>query len=180
MAATELVVLLADDGRAIGTAPKATVHHRDTPLHLAFSCYVFDRSWRFLSTRRTWSKPTWPGVLTNSCCGHPSPGELFEAAVRRRLDFELGLTPLALEVVLRDFRYRAVMPDGVVENEVCPVFVALVDRDPIPNPAEVAEARWSTWDDFVVTARAEPASPWCLQQIDALEGLGGHPADWTQ
>ena len=51
MSAPELVVLLADDATPIGTALKSEVHHRDTPLHLAFSCYLFDRDGRLLLTR---------------------------------------------------------------------------------------------------------------------------------
>ena len=34
------VVLLDDDGQAIGTAPKSSVHGTQTALHLAFSCHV--------------------------------------------------------------------------------------------------------------------------------------------
>ena len=35
-------MLVDDDGRAIGTLPKPEVHHGETPLHRAFSAYLFD------------------------------------------------------------------------------------------------------------------------------------------
>lgn len=170
--APERVVLLAEDGRPIGDALKSEVHHEDTPLHLAFSCYVLDDAGRLLVTRRAWSKTTWPGAWTNSCCGHPAPGEPVEDAVRRRLRQELGIEVTDLRAVLPAFRYRAVMDDGVVENEVCPVYAArCADPDALsPDPAEVAEHEWVDWTRFrsdALAGRSE-VSPWCRLQLDAL------------
>ena len=40
----------------------AAVHHARTPLHLAFSCYLFNQAGQFLLTRQAGSKCTRPGV----------------------------------------------------------------------------------------------------------------------
>ncbi|WP_435277624.1 isopentenyl-diphosphate Delta-isomerase [Rhodococcus yananensis] len=181
LAHEELVVLLDEDTRPVGTAPKATVHHADTPLHLAFSCYVFDAAGRVLMTRRALDKITWPGVWTNSFCGHPGPGELSEDAIRRRARQELGLAVDDVTCALPRFRYRATAADGTVENEVCPVFCARASADPVPDPAEVMEWAWVDWTDLE-TAATVPwlISPWAAEQIpllaSALSSGGDAPA----
>lgn len=176
----EQVILLDEQGQGIGTADKATVHHRDTPLHLAFSCYVFDPAGALLVTRRARAKKTWPGVVTNSCCGHPGPAEPFVPAVRRRLRDELGLAVASVDLLLPRFRYRAEMPNGVVENELCPVFRAVCADAPRPLPAEVDEFGWVSWPLFVslVTGGELAVSPWCREQVDQLAALGPDPLAW--
>ena len=174
-ASPELVVLLDEAGRAVGTVPKSDVHHQSTPLHLAFSCYLVDPGGELLLTRRADTKRTWPGVWTNSCCGHPAPGESLTDAVRRRLDQELGLPVEDVRLLLPEFRYRAVMADGTVENEICPVLVATCP-DPqrlAPDPDEVSAAEWVDWEGFRadVLAGRRQVSPWCTEQVAALPPL---------
>lgn len=170
----EQVVLLDDAGDPIGTADKATVHGTETPLHLAFSCHVSDAEGRLLVTRRALGKRTWPGVWTNSFCGHPAPGEAIEAAVARRALDELGLTLLDLRLVLPDFRYLAVDASGVVENEVCPVFTARTLDDVLPDPDEVMEFRWADPADMAAAATRAPwaFSPWVTLQLPAMAAAG--------
>ncbi|MEV0286367.1 MULTISPECIES: isopentenyl-diphosphate Delta-isomerase [unclassified Kribbella] len=169
----ERVVLLDEAGRAIGTEAKATVHHAATPLHLAFSSYVVDEAGRVLITQRALDKPTWPGAWTNSCCGHPLPGEPVVDAVRRRLVDELGIVADLVDLVLPEFRYRAEMPTGVVENELCPVYRVPWTGDPTPNPSEVASYRWAEWP-----LDLPELSPWCVLQLTELRRLGPDPLAW--
>lgn len=176
----EEVVLVDDDGNRVGTADKATVHHQKTPLHLAFSAYVFNSRGEFLITRRAATKKTWPHAWTNSCCGHPLPDEELPDAVARRLQDELGLASTAIDLVLPTFRYRAEMPNGVVEHELCPVFRVRADDTPDPDPSEVSDTLWLPWDSFVsgVLSGELTISPWCYEQVVALSKLADDPRDW--
>ncbi|OZC83126.1 isopentenyl-diphosphate delta-isomerase [Rhodococcus sp. 06-418-5] len=176
------VVLLDDEGRAVGTHDKTTVHTLDTPLHLAFSSYVVRADGAVLLTRRASSKTTWPGVLTNTCCGHPAPGEKLDDAVLRRIGEELGLRAESAELVLPHFRYRAVMDNGIVENEICPVYRVQVDEHATldPDPAEVDETRWVSWREFStgVLGGTIDVSPWCRTQVEQLAALADEPLGW--
>lgn len=172
----ELVVLLDDAGRSIGTAVKAEVHHDSTPLHLAFSCYLFDDTGRVLLTRRALDKRAFPGVWTNSFCGHPAPDEALDAAVVRRAREELGIEIAELRCVLPDFRYQAVDASGVVENEVCPVFCGRAVSALAADPTEIVDSTWVPWDQLRAAAQLPWAiSPWAIEQVPLLDAAGvGH------
>ena len=172
------MVLLDDSGRSVGAADKVTVHHADTPLHLGFSCYLFDDAGRVLLTRRALGKKTWPGVWTNSFCGHPGPEEYVVDAVHRRGLQELGVRLSDVTCVLPEFRYRARAADGTVENEVCPVFCARVDGAVDPEPSEVMDRVWVGWDEIRAAAALEWAiSPWARTQVPLLDAAG--LPDWA-
>ena len=166
----EQVVLVDEAGAPIGTADKVAVHSIETPLHLAFSCHVYNPAGEVLVTRRALGKLTWPGVWTNSFCGHPAPGESQEDAIARRGLFELGITVSDVTVVLPDFRYRAVDASGIVENEVCPVYRAVTSDAVTPNPDEVSEFAWVSPSSLHEAASAAPYafSPWLGWQLEQL------------
>lgn len=167
------VILLDENGMAIGHQDRAAVHSEDTPLHLAFSLYLTDGLGQVLFTRRALTKATWPGVWTNSCCGHPRPGEAIEDALRRRLHEELGLAVTDLRCALPDFAYRARDVSGIWENEVCPVFVGRVVHPSgafQPNCSEVMDWKWVPWLSVRMAVDGAPFvfSPWSVQQIGQL------------
>jgi isopentenyl-diphosphate delta-isomerase len=172
----EQVVLLDDEGHAVGAADKHTVHGSTTPRHLGFSCYGFDDAGRVLVTQRSRLKRTFPLVWSNPCCGHPAPGESVEDAVSRRMLFELGVRPLDLQMVLPDFSYRA-SHAGVEENELCPVLVCRIEEIPLARPDEVETWRWWSWNHLRSEAMASGStlSPWARLQIPLLAASGAVP-----
>jgi isopentenyl-diphosphate delta-isomerase len=172
MKESELIVLLGEQFQPIGSAPKLASHHSNTPLHLAFSCYVFNEQGELLVTQRALTKKVWPGVWTNSFCGHPAPGEAMEDAIRRRARAELGITTLSnIMCVLPDYRYTTPPFNGIIENEFCPVYVARFSGLPTPNPDEVEAYEYMSWDIFRqhLVTRPDEYSYWAKEQAVLLD-----------
>ncbi|MBI2405215.1 isopentenyl-diphosphate Delta-isomerase [Candidatus Gottesmanbacteria bacterium] len=171
----ELVVLVDEQNNEIGTAPKDTVHTKNTPLHRGFSLFLFNAKNELLLTRRARTKKTFPGVWTNTVCGHPAPKESVADAARRRLNYELGFTNYELKDMkeVAPYRYRFTDDNGMVENEICPILVAHTDVDPQPHAGEIEEWRWIPWQEFLEEIKTNPRnySPWSAEETQILTVL---------
>ncbi len=172
----------SNDNSTGGTAEKLVAHNANTKLHAAFSCYVFREDGKFLVTQRAKSKKVWPGVWTNSCCGHPEPGESREKAIIRRLQFELGLKVKEIQLIMPKYIYKTPPFKGIIEHEYCPVYTAVATGEPIPNPEEVEDFKWVNWEwyvdqlkhdnkDYSITygEQAPKWSWWAKDQLKKLE-----------
>jgi isopentenyl-diphosphate delta-isomerase type 1 len=173
----EIVVLVDEQNNVLGTRDKADVHSVHTPLHRGFSLFLFNSKKELLLTRRAHTKKTFPGLWTNTVCGHPGPGEAVVDAAKRRLKEELGISNVAIKEVA-PYRYSFADANGIVENEICPILVVRGDVTPKPNTREVASWKWIFWKDFLHEIALNPNSysPWSREEakiIDSLHILDG-------
>lgn len=135
----EQVILVDDTDRELGAGLKLPVHRRGD-LHRAISVFVFDEQHRLLLQQRALTKYHSPGLWSNTCCGHPRPGESVLETAHRRLREEMGIDcPL---VPAFTFLYRVELDNGLIEHEFDHVFTGRHVGSPNPNPAEVAAWRW--------------------------------------
>jgi isopentenyl-diphosphate Delta-isomerase len=169
MNSEEYVVLVDKQNKILGTSPKLTIHNKNTPLHRAFSLFLFNPKGELLLQQRSSRKKAWPLVWSNSCCGHPMLGESNVTAARRRLKFELGINSNSFYEILPDFSYKAEM-DGVVENEICPVIVSFTNKEPTINEDEVENIRWTKWNKFLeeINSKPDSYSIWCEREAKLL------------
>ncbi|OGR58436.1 MAG: isopentenyl-diphosphate delta-isomerase [Desulfobacula sp. RIFOXYB2_FULL_45_6] len=164
----EFVVLVDEADREIGIEKKSRVHTLVTHLHRAFSLFLFKSTKELLLQQRSETKKTWPGIWSNSCCGHPLPDESYEDAVLRRARFELGIE---LHKVKKAFDYQyCFSKDGIMENEICPVYTGIYDGTVQPRPDEVQAIQWINWEDWVEKTIQHPDryTPWCVEETRIL------------
>jgi farnesyl-diphosphate farnesyltransferase len=134
----EQVVLVNERDQTIGFEEKIAAHLSGA-LHRAFSVFIFNASGQLLLQRRTSTKYHSKGLWSNTCCGHPRPGETIEQASRRRLTEEMGFN--ATLIPLFGFVYRCELEDGLIEHEYDHVLVGYFDGAPNPNCTEVVECK---------------------------------------
>ncbi|MFF9478814.1 isopentenyl-diphosphate Delta-isomerase [Streptomyces sp. NPDC014733] len=177
-----MLELVDEDGATIGTAEKLAAHQAPGQLHRAFSVFLFDEQGRLLLQRRALEKYHSPGVWSNTCCGHPYPGEQPFAAAARRTAEELGLAP-SLLAEAGTVRYNHPDPDsGLVEQEYNHLFVGLVRQTPAPDPAEIGEIAFVTPQELEKRHAEDPFSAWFMTVLDAarpaVRELTGSAAGW--
>ena len=169
----ERVVLVDSSDREMGSMEKLRAHEEGA-LHRAVSVFVFDRLGRLLLQQRSAAKYHAARLWSNSCCGHPRPGESPFAAAERRLKEEMGL-----ECPLRPvttFLYRATV-GTLVEHEFDHVFVGLCDHDPRPDPTEVMAWRTARMSELErdLSDRPDRYTPWLPLALAALGRAGWQP-----
>ena len=168
--AQERVILVSEEDSAIGEADKLEVH-RTGQLHRAFSVVVLDESGKVLLQQRADSKYHSPGLWSNTCCGHPRPGEQTVDAARRRLGEEMGFS--CDLVPLTTFTYQADLAGDLVEYELDHVFVGRTSETPDPDEAEVGSWRWVEIAELHqwMHDRPEDFTAWFPRVFDALSLL---------
>ncbi|MFI8288468.1 isopentenyl-diphosphate Delta-isomerase [Streptomyces sp. NPDC085614] len=180
--ASIMLELVDEDGNTIGTAEKLAAHQAPGRLHRAFSVFLFDESGRLLLQRRALGKYHSPGVWSNTCCGHPYPGEAPFAAAARRTFEELGVSP-SLLAEAGTVRYNHPDPaSGLVEQEYNHLFVGLVQAEPRPDPEEIGETAFVTAEELAERHASAPFSAWFMTVLDAarpaVKELTGPAGGW--
>lgn len=166
----EKVVLVNDNNKFLGTALKAKVHTKNTPLHKGLSVFLFNSRGELLLQQRAKKKKTFPLIWSNSVCGHPRPEEKGIDAAKRHLLHELGINKARVWEILPNFKYTATAENGIIENEFCPVFAAFSNEQPQPNSNEIENIRWISWKKFVKETEKYPKkySQWSVEETKLL------------
>ncbi|MEV5341401.1 isopentenyl-diphosphate Delta-isomerase [Streptomyces sp. NPDC052676] len=177
-----LLELVDENGVTIGTAEKLAAHQPPGQLHRAFSVFLFDERGRLLLQQRALGKYHSPGVWSNTCCGHPYPGEAPFAAAARRTHEELGVSP-SLLAEAGTVRYNHPDPaSGLVEQEYNHLFVGLVQSPLAPDPEEVGATAFVTPEELAKRHDGDPFSAWFMTVLDAarpaIRELTGPSAGW--
>ncbi|MGK8488433.1 isopentenyl-diphosphate Delta-isomerase [Nocardia asiatica] len=158
---THVQVRLVDAVGADGVvAEKLSAHSAGGRRHRAFSGFLFTPDGRLLLQQRAAAKYHWPGVWSNTCCGHPaSRGTVIEDA-RVRIGEELGLEVRELkEAAVVEYRFSD--PDtGMTEWELNHVLFGVTDAVPDPDPDEVAAIRFVNASELAGVMRELGVSAW--------------------
>ena len=170
---TPAQVLLVDaNNNALGLAEKMEAHRGEGKLHRAFSVLIYDQEGRMLLQLRSTKKYHFGGLWSNACCGHPLNDAMLIEEAMQRLEEEFGFsTPLTEKF---HFLYEAHDPDsGLTEREFDHVLVGVYNEAPHPNPDEIDDYRWISFDDLLRDVQSSPEkyTPWFRILLEELVHL---------
>ena len=166
--ADEVVILVDEADREIGTMPKMQAH-LEGRLHRAISVIIVHGAGEMLLQQRALSKYHSGGLWTNSCCSHPRPGEATDASAARRLREEMGFD--ATLVPMFSTIYRAEL-GALVEHEFVHVYGGRFDGPVTPDAKEVEACEWRSLDWLArdVVEQPQRYTAWFAKYVREFRG----------
>ncbi len=166
----DVLILVDTDDKVVGYDTKRNVHLGGGQLHRAFSIFLVSPCFHVLLQKRSALKPLWPHYWSNTVCSHPRRGEHSDAAARRRLVEEIGVS--AELNLLFEFSYSAAFEDVGSENELCKVYAGCIPIETrvVPDADEVEDLDWVTIEELESRLQQQPQqfTPWMKMEWERL------------
>jgi len=176
----EPCILVDENDNIKGEASKRECHEiladGTSPLHRAFSLFIFNEKGELLLQQRSDSKITFPSMWTNTCCSHPlmqgdEPDGVagVKLAAQRRTTIELGIPESQLDVnrmqYLTRILYNAPSDGAWGEHELDYILFLKENVTTTLNPEEVQATEWIARQhlpEFISSIQASGAklTPW--------------------
>jgi isopentenyl-diphosphate delta-isomerase type 1 len=137
----------------IGTARRSECHGNPQLIHRVAHVLVFDRQGRLLLQKRSMNKDVQPGKWDTSVGGHLDLGETYEAAARREMFEELGISDLPL-TFLHSYQMRSDF-----ESENVATFTTCHDGPFLFSVVEIDEVRFWTAQEIEVSLQCGLFTP---------------------
>lgn len=146
----EIVDLLDENGKVIGTQSKKEAHKTGT-WHKAVHIYLINDKKELLLQQRTANKDIYPSVWDISVGGHVGAGEDTSVTACRELGEELGIKSLPEEFEYLTTTKEVLKTGNYISSEFVDVFLIrknVTEKDIIIQKSEVADFKFVKLEEF--------------------------------
>ncbi len=161
----EMLILVDEKDRQIGTDTKINCHKGNARRHRAFTTIYLNDKNEMLLARRASRKITWPNFWDLALSSHHHPGETHEAANERKSIQELGTTAPVKR--LFSFEYHVPYNLDWSEWEHNHILIGKLNGKVTTNLAEVSEVKWIGFNKLKEEIARNPNqfAPWTIIAI---------------
>lgn len=169
--AGKLLQLVDNQNGLIGYDTWQSCHGLQPKLHRGFTALVFNSKNELLIQQRSKQKPLWPGYW-DGISSHPRKGESLVRAAEKRLQEEMGFTCRLKKT--GQFVYKAKYNNLGYEWEDCAILEGKYDGKVKPDPNEVANFRWISWEKLKneIAQKPDIFAPWFKIIIQKMKPYG--------
>ena len=156
----ELLDLVDENDRVVGTALRRECHGNPACLHRAVHLFVLNPSREIYLQCRNLNKLVQPGKWDTSVGGHIPSGEDYVGALFREAEEELALTDFS-----PCYMYSYIMHNNF-ESELIGSFICVTTEELHPNPDEISEGRFWTEPEIMAALGSSVFTPNFEEEYD--------------